>query len=92
VFEHIEDPEWLARELLRIVKPGGLIAAFTPNKFGYFAVAARMVPNRLDGLNSPEPLQDRGDSVCDRRVARIIYMRTVREEHVLPHYRIRCDQ
>ena len=47
VFEHIEDPEWLARELLRIVKPGGLIAAFTPNKFGYFAVAARMVPNRL---------------------------------------------
>ncbi|MGO9101812.1 hypothetical protein [Mycobacterium sp.] len=46
MFEHIEDPEWLARELLRIVKPGGLIAAFTPNKFGYFAVAARMVPNR----------------------------------------------
>jgi SAM-dependent methyltransferase len=47
VFEHIEDPEWLARELLRIVKPGGLIAASTPNKFAYFAVAARMVPNRL---------------------------------------------
>jgi SAM-dependent methyltransferase len=43
VFEHIEDPEWLARELLRIVKPGGLIAASTPNEFGYFAVAARMV-------------------------------------------------
>jgi SAM-dependent methyltransferase len=47
VFEHIDDSEWLARELLRIVKPGGLIAASTPNKFGYFAVAARMVPNRL---------------------------------------------
>jgi hypothetical protein len=47
MFEHIEDPEWLARELLRIVKPRGLITAFTPNKFGYFAVAARMVPNRL---------------------------------------------
>lgn len=47
VFEHVDDPDWLARELLRIVKPGGLIAAVTPNKNGYFALAARLVPNRL---------------------------------------------
>jgi SAM-dependent methyltransferase len=45
VFEHVEDPEWVARELLRVVKPGGLIAAVTPNKNGYFALAARLVPN-----------------------------------------------
>jgi SAM-dependent methyltransferase len=47
VFEHIDQPELVARELVRIVKPGGLIAALTPNKLGYIALAATMVPNRL---------------------------------------------
>jgi SAM-dependent methyltransferase len=47
VFEHIDEPELVARELVRIVKPGGLIAALTPNKLGYIALAAAMVPNRL---------------------------------------------
>lgn len=47
VFEHIENPESAADELLRIVKPGGLIAALTPNRFGYIALAARAIPNRF---------------------------------------------
>jgi SAM-dependent methyltransferase len=47
VFEHVENPRWLGAELLRIVKPGGVIAAVTPNKYGYIATAARLVPNRL---------------------------------------------
>lgn len=47
VFEHVEDPQWLAQELMRVVKPGGLIAAITPNKNGYIALAARLVPNSL---------------------------------------------
>ena len=47
VFEHIADPNHVARELLRVVKPGGWIAAFTPNKFGYIALGGRLVPNRL---------------------------------------------
>ena len=46
VFEHVDDPAWMARELLRITKPGGWICAVTPNSFGYIAMAARMVPNR----------------------------------------------
>jgi SAM-dependent methyltransferase len=45
VFEHIEHPEFTAAELLRITKPAGLIAAVTPNKYGYIALAARLVPN-----------------------------------------------
>nr|WP_279219735.1 class I SAM-dependent methyltransferase [Rhodococcus erythropolis] len=47
VFEHVERPDFIAQQLLRIVKPGGLIAALTPNKFGYVALAATAVPNRL---------------------------------------------
>ena len=47
VFEHLPDPQWAARELLRVTKPGGWICAMTPNKWGYVAIAARLVPNRL---------------------------------------------
>lgn len=47
VFEHIADPEWAAGELLRVLKPGGWICAMTPNKWGYVALASRLVPNRM---------------------------------------------
>lgn len=47
VYEHIADPEFVARELVRIVKPGGVIAALTVNRAGYIALAATAVPNRL---------------------------------------------
>lgn len=47
VFEHVGNPDHVAHELLRIVKPGGWIAAVTPNKLGYIALGARLVPNRF---------------------------------------------
>lgn len=47
VFEHIDDPEWAAGELLRVLKPGGWICAMTPNSWGYVALAARLVPNKV---------------------------------------------
>jgi SAM-dependent methyltransferase len=47
VFEHLPDPEWAARELLRVTKPGGWICALTPNKWGYVALAARLAPNSV---------------------------------------------
>lgn len=46
VFEHVERPEEVARELLRITKPGGWIAAATANRWGYVALIASLVPNR----------------------------------------------
>jgi SAM-dependent methyltransferase len=46
VFEHITDPEWAARELLRVLKPGGWICVMTPNKWSYVALGSRLVPNR----------------------------------------------
>ncbi len=46
VFEHVANPDIVARELLRVVKPGGYICALTPNKWGYIAIAARLAGNR----------------------------------------------
>ena len=45
VFEHIENPAWLAAELDRILKPGGWICARTPTKYNYVSLLARMVSN-----------------------------------------------
>jgi SAM-dependent methyltransferase len=46
-FEHVDDPDTAAAELDRILKPGGWICATTPNKWGYIAIGARIIPNRL---------------------------------------------
>ena len=47
VFEHVQEPHAVAAELMRVLRPGGLLAALTPNKYGYIAVAGAVVPNRL---------------------------------------------
>lgn len=47
VFEHLERPAEAVRELDRILKPGGWVCAKTPNRWGYIALGARLVPNRL---------------------------------------------
>jgi SAM-dependent methyltransferase len=46
-FEHIEEPEQAASELLRILRPGGVICARTSNRYGYVKLAASAVPNKL---------------------------------------------
>ncbi len=50
VFEHVSDPDWVSAELLRVLKPGGWICAMTPNRWGYVALAARLIPNSLHRL------------------------------------------
>jgi SAM-dependent methyltransferase len=46
VFEHVDTPELTASDLMRVLKPGGWLFAMTPNKWGYVAIAARIVPNK----------------------------------------------
>lgn len=47
VFEHIEHPAAMATEFHRVLKPGGWVCARTPNKWGYIALGARIVPEAL---------------------------------------------
>ena len=47
VLEHIEHPEVTATELGRVLAPGGWLCAWTPNRWGYVGIGARLVPKRL---------------------------------------------
>lgn len=57
VFEHLPDAAATAAELTRVLKPGGWLAVVTPNKWGYVALASRIVPNQLHAraLKSVQP-------------------------------------
>ena len=47
VLEHVGDPDAYARELARVLRPGGFFCARTPNKLGYVALVSQAVPDRL---------------------------------------------
>lgn len=46
-FEHLPDPAKSSSELDRLLKPGGWICARTPNKYGYIALANRLIPEEI---------------------------------------------
>ena len=64
VFEHLEDPAHSAAELRRVLKPGGWICAWTPNKWGYVSVGARLIPNQFHArvLRHVHPTSQRRES------------------------------
>ncbi len=47
VFEHLEDPDAVFREVARISRPGGRFIAFTPNRFNYAMIVASLTPYRF---------------------------------------------
>lgn len=49
VLEHVDakDAPKVASELLRVLRPGGWLAARTPNKWGIIGIGARTVPNEM---------------------------------------------
>lgn len=62
-FEHVANPEQVASELMRVLRPGGYICARTPNKHGYVTWAARIVPNRhhVAALRHVAPVKEARD-------------------------------
>lgn len=57
VLEHIDDVGPFVAELDRVLKPGGWFCARTPNKWGYIALAVRMLPKSLEAkiLSKAQP-------------------------------------
>lgn len=47
VLEHIADPRACAAEIERVLRPGGWFCAWTPNRWSYYAIGARLLPERL---------------------------------------------
>ncbi len=47
VLEHVEEPAAMAREIDRVLAPGGWLCAQTPNRHGYIALGTRAVPDAL---------------------------------------------
>lgn len=47
VVEHLERPAAQFREVLRVLKPGGIFIFHTPNAYGYTTIAARLMPERF---------------------------------------------
>ena len=56
-FEHVEDADFTAAELTRVIRPGGWLCARTPNRWGYIGLGARVVPNHrhVDVLGRLQP-------------------------------------
>ena len=45
VFEHIDNPDSMAQEFERVIKPRGWVCARTPHLWGYIGLGARLTPN-----------------------------------------------
>ena len=46
-FEHVANPDEVANEFFRILKPGGWVCARTPNKYSYISILTRIIKNTL---------------------------------------------
>lgn len=63
VFEHLNNPCEISKELVRITKKDGWICARTPNTWGYVSLASRIIPNALHKkfLSKAQPDREKED-------------------------------
>lgn len=68
VLEHVEDGGFVAKELRRVLKPGGHFCAITPNRWGYVALGATVIPNFLHvaALKAIQPEKEAEDTFPTR--------------------------
>ena len=62
VLEHLDDPVRVFRELRRVTKPGGRLIVHAPNRFHYYALAARITPHRFHVWFNDKRGQDEEDA------------------------------
>jgi SAM-dependent methyltransferase len=75
VFEHLFDPLQAAREINRVLKPGGVLVASVPN-FGYFAWRLLALLRAQVPL---EPHSNRYDGVHIRFLSKLMFTRLLRD-------------
>jgi len=63
VLEHIADPPAFLAQCARVIKPGGLLCLRTPNRLGYVALAASLIPAGLHAkvLRKAQPTRQQED-------------------------------
>ncbi|MBA3741940.1 methyltransferase domain-containing protein [Sporichthya sp.] len=93
-FEHIESPEHVAAEIGRVLRPGGWLCARTPNKRGYIALGARVVPNQLHkaALRRLQPSKQERDTFPTRyRMNAVADLRRLFPEESYDHFTYAAD-
>jgi SAM-dependent methyltransferase len=66
VFEHLERPAAVMRELRRVLKPGGHLLVHTPNRWHYVTLAAALTPTDLHAWYRSKLGWDRGGTFATK--------------------------
>jgi SAM-dependent methyltransferase len=66
VFEHLERPAAVMRELRRVLKPGGHLLVHTPNRWHYVTLAAALTPTRVHEWYRSKLGWDRGGTFATK--------------------------